>query len=338
ERLKKYINTITNKIHSLITNDKISPNDIMILLKEREPFAPLLSKALKKLNIPVAGNDRINLSKFIAIKDMLNLLRFCLDYKDNYSLCCILKSPFYRLKELDIFNLSTEAKQQKNTCFFETLQTQYPNIYKDLQDTIFASKNMGPFSFFSYLLNKNDNKKNMVKYIGKQVLDPLDEFINICLSYERTQPGTLKHFLKWFITGNNEIKRDMDSSSGIRIMSIHGSKGLASDVVFLIDTTDIPDTNQIINIEQSDSKFWLWTKGCNSAEITMAKTIAKQKNLEEYYRLLYVAMTRAKNRLYIYGCDNHITSDKSWHSLLWNTLAKYKIDDDTIIINNDTVL
>ena len=95
---------LANKIEDLIRTGR-QPKDIMILVQKRGAFVNLLSDALKKRGIDIAGNDRIKLPDFPAIKDMLYLVRFCLDTTDDYSLCCILKSPFYQLKEQDIFNL-----------------------------------------------------------------------------------------------------------------------------------------------------------------------------------------------------------------------------------------
>ena len=342
EKTKQYVRTIANKIQDLIINEKCAPNDIMVLVQKRNPFVEPLTTALKKSGINVAGSDRVKLPSFPAIKDLLYMTRFCINPTDDYSLCCVLKSPIYRLKEVDIFNLCKIKNQSENVSVFDVLHNQNPDIYDDLQDIISQSKKLAPYSFFNYVLNKNNNREKIISALGKHIIDPLEEFLTMCLAYERTQSGTLYHFLKWFITGDSEIKRDMDASDGVRIMTVHGSKGLASPIVFLIDTLTVPkpkivlNTNYLHNNPEYD--LWLW-KTANSDIIDSVVEKNKNDDIAEYYRLLYVAMTRTRDRLYIYGCDGERIPENAWHSKLWNVLSQIadaRIDDDTIRITNDT--
>jgi ATP-dependent helicase/nuclease subunit A len=134
----------------------------------------------------------------------------------------------------------------------------------------------------------------------------------------------------------------MDASNGVRIMTVHGSKGLASPVVFLIDTVTVPKSESILNVNylhnNPDYDLWIW-KTNNSNIIQKITDSNKHDTIAEYYRLLYVAMTRTRDRLYIYGCDSDRVPEISWHTQLWNVLSKIKdakIDEDTIRITNDT--
>ena len=343
EKNKLYVNMLADKIKDLVIAGR-QPKDIMVLVQKRGTFVDLLSKALKKRGINIAGNDRVKLPEFSPIKDMLYLTRFCLDQSDDYSLCCMLKSPFYSLKEQDIFNLCKTKNIDKNTCIFDVLHTQFPDIYTELTETIERSKKLAPYSFFTYILNKNNNRQKFISALGEQVIDPIEEFLTMCLAYERTQPGTLYHFIKWFITGDSEIKRDMDASQGIRIMTVHGSKGLASPVVFLIDTLTFPKPETILNVNylhnNSDYDIWIWK---TTTSETLQPIIDKNKSdqIAEYYRLLYVAMTRTRDELYIYGCDTERAPELVWHRQLWDVFSKKSelfINDDTIRITNDTEL
>ena len=342
DKTKQYVRTISEKINDLIQNEKYSPKDIMVLVQKRNPFVEPLTTALKKIGINVAGSDRIKLPSFPAIKDLLHLVRFCINPVNDYSLCCVLKSPIYRLTEHNIFNLCKIKNRSENMCVFDVLYKTNPDIYSDLINTIEQSKKMAPYSFFNYVLNKNNNREKMISALGKHIVDPLEEFLTMCLAYERTQTGTLYHFFKWFITGDSEIKRDMDASDGVRIMTVHGSKGLASPIVFLIDTVTIPKPNIILNTNylHNNPKYdlWLW-KTENSDVIDSIVEKNKNDSIAEYYRLLYVAMTRTRDSLYIYGCDSERVPVISWHNKLWNVLSQIKdaiIDDDTIRITNDT--
>ena len=342
KKTKQYVQMIADKIKSIVQDEKHSPKDIMVLLQKRKPFAEPLAVALKKHGIDVAGSDRINLPSFPAIKDLLNLVRFCINNEDDYSLCCLLKSPFYRLKEEDIFKLCNIKQTEKNANIFTILQNVYPDIYNDLTSIVEQSKKLAPYSFFTYVLNKNEKRKKMISALGEQIIDPLEEFLTMCLAYERTQSGTLYHFLKWFITGDSEIKRDMNASDGVRIMTIHGSKGLASPIVFLIDTLTVSKNETMLDINylhnNQNYDLWLW-KTANSDIIQSISDKIRQDEIAEYYRLLYVAMTRTCDKLYIYGCDSAQKQQICWHTQLWNVLSKIKdaqVDENTIKITNDT--
>lgn len=344
DKNKLYVNMLADKIEELIKIEKYEPKDIMVLVQKRSAFVAPLSVALKKRGIDIAGNDRIKLPEFSAIKDMLHLIRFCTNTENDYSLCCVLKSPIYRLKERDIFNLCKIKNNDKTLSLYDVLRDNMPDVYNDLSEILEQSKKLAPYSFFTYLLNKNDNRKKIIESLGRHVLDPLEEFLTMCLAYERTQSGTLYHFLKWFITGDSEIKRDMDASSGVRIMTVHGSKGLDSKIVFLIDTLTFPKPEQILNTNHlhKDEKYdlWLWKTG-DSAVLDSVVAKNKQDSISEYYRLFYVAMTRARDRLYIYGCDMDRANEIVWHKQLWNVFGAARelfVDEDTLRITNDTKL
>ena len=308
----------------------------MILVQKRKPLAPPLVAELKRRNINVAGSDRIVLPDFPAIRDLLNLTRFCLTPTDDYSLCCVLKSPIFRLTEGDILNLctartnaiKTRDADTQSVSVFDMLRISHPDIFERLGTMIEWAEKFGPHTFFSNILNSNDTRRDMIAALGSQIIDPLEEFITICLAYERTQPGTMRHFLKWFITGGSEIKRDLDESSGVRIVTVHGSKGLEAPVVFLIDTTNMPEAEKFIPITRTTPQLnmptpWIWVpRAVASQRRADAAASAMSNKIAEYYRLLYVAMTRARDRLYIYGHTAHkAPNPDSWHARLWSVFG-----------------
>ena len=342
-----YIRNIADKITSLVESGKYAANKIMVLVQKREPFAPLLEKELKSRGIGVAGSDRITLPNFPAIRDLLNLVRFCINNSDNYSLCCVLKSPIFRLKEQDIFKICNRRietnKSRKATdsdadeiTDFDVVRDMYPEIYSRLRTMIQNASEMAPYTFFNNVLNTNNTRESIVAALGNQVVDPLEEFMTICLAYERTQSGTMRHFLKWFITGSAQIKRDLGASDGVRITTVHGAKGLESDVVFLIDTCSPVKSEQTqkfnndalpVDVRAQSHLYpmpWLWTPHDKpSAQYNELKTVNFRDTIAESYRLLYVAMTRAKKELYIYGFSGKSSpSANSWYSMLWNVLCE----------------
>lgn len=341
---KKYVSDIADKIAQLLADGKYKPNDIMILVRQRAPLAAPMSFALKNRGIPVAGSDRIILPEFPVIKDLMNLLRFCMDNADDYSLCCVLKSPMFRFSENDIYALCTKRKKScDNITIFDLLKTAHSDVFDILSEFINVCATSGPYTFFNYVLNHYYMREKMVAALGGHIIDPLEEFITICLSYERTRPGTLRHFIKWFITGSSEIKRDMDAGAGVRIVTVHGSKGLQARVVFLVDTTSMPRAVSLYNLASSPDSLpvWLWTSHSPkeySPEFDEIRARAARASTEENFRLLYVAMTRARDELYIYGYTPYATApDLSWYNMLWQTLSdKFNVHDDMIEVSNET--
>ncbi len=347
--IEQYTATIADRIKALIDSGKYTAGDIMVLVQQRNPMAAPLIFQLKQRNIDVAGSDRIVLPNYPAVRDMLNLVRWCLNPADDYSLCCVLKSPFFYLTERDIFYLCkikndmnyARKREDKDTppiTVFEIIENEQPDIYKRLTDIKNLSETASAYTFFSYVLNTNDTRHKFISALGDQVIDPLEEFMTICLSYERTQPGTLRHFIKWFITGASEIKRDMDASAGVRIVTVHGSKGLESRVVFLVDTVRTPKSENILPIEsRDDMPVWLWTpRGAQIGESADARDNLMHVRMAEYYRLLYVAMTRARDELYIYGYTPHKNApENAWHTQLWRVFAGPDTPEFIRITNED---
>jgi ATP-dependent helicase/nuclease subunit A len=349
---REYIRAIAGKIQSLVVDENFAPRDIMVLMQRRNPFASLLVNELKSRGLEVAGSDRIILPEFPAIRDLLNLLRFCIDQRDDYALCCTLRSPLYRLKELDIFHICKERENSKDAAVFDVLRNLHADIHSEISEIIEWSKTMAPYSFFTQVLNSRDRREKMIAALGTQIIDPLEEFLTICLAYERTRPGTLRHFLKWFITGGSEIKRDMDAAAGVRVATVHGSKGLEAPVVFLIDTIRTPKDKpeKIFPAESAPRQpapletrgigaAWLWSPQKNGSEkLAAAAGRAMNSKIAEYYRLLYVAMTRARDRLYIYGfTTNKKPSEIAWHTKLMEIMPGMPgaiFDDEAIRISD----
>ena len=335
---RRYIRDIAEKIENMIKTGEHVPSDIMVLVQRRSQLVSMLSSELKHRGIAVAGSDRVVLPDYPVIRDLMNLLRFCIDNTDDYSLGCVLKSPMFALTDADVYkicavrNADTDRRRSSDknaprTTVFDIVKTMYPDIYNVLTDFMNKYTVDGPYTFFAYVLNNYNIRENMIAALGIQIIDPIEEFLTMCLAYERTRPGTLRHFLKWFITSASEIKRDMDSGDGVRIVTVHGSKGLQSPVVFLIDTTVAPkiETFYDIHTDNADYPVWVWLPSkpeSESVEISELQSVAARKSIEESFRLLYVAMTRACNELYIYGfTTNKSAPELSWHGLLWNVLA-----------------
>lgn len=351
---RQYISEIADKIENMVKTGRRSPCDIMILVQRRSQLVTMMANELKHRGISVAGSDRVVSPEFPVVRDLMNLLRFCINNDDDYSLACVLKSPMFALTDSDVYNIcaarnaETERLRRTNKnaprrTVLEFVKTMRPDVYNVLIDFMNQYNVAGPYTFFMYVLNHYNIRENMIAALGGQIIDPIEEFLTMCLAYERTRPGTLRHFLKWFITSASEVKRDMDAGDGVRIVTVHGSKGLQSPVVFLIDTTVTPKVDKFYDIETDNPDYpvWVWTPSKTeeeSEEFSELQNLGMRKAIEESFRLLYVAMTRARDELYVYGfTTNKAAPELSWHGMLWDVLSKRDdvyIDEDKIRIDN----
>ena len=330
----------------LSENRPIAPSDILILVRKRDSFINDVSRELKIRGIPVSGVDRLKITSHIAVKDLMALGDFLLLPENDLALACVLRSPLCgvsakdlsdddlnKAKELkipldgiseqDLFSL---AYDRGDLSLFDRLK-QYENRPETslgkallfLKDLLSRVDKMLPYELYAYVLGPLMRQKAFICRLGIQSLDALDEFMSLALEYDKTQSPCLQNFLKYLRDNDIEIKRDPEQTSfnAVRIMTVHAAKGLQAPVVFL------PDTRQTPCIKQQT--FWtdrntvvLWAPNAKLRCDAINKEIEKlkQKEQEEYHRLLYVALTRAADRLYICAWDNKKIKNGNWYDLI----------------------
>ena len=221
----------------------IQPGDIMILVRTRGQFVEEMIRQLKKLGIPVSGSDRIILLQQIAIMDLLALGRFILLPEDDLNLAIILKGPLIGLNDMDLLKLSHERKGSlwenlKKTCF---QKKEFQFAYDYLKKLLIMVESSQPFEFFSTILGPFGGRTKFLLRLGPDAADSIDEFLNLCLRYEREHTPSFTGFLEWIEADETELKRDLDRGNNeVRVMTVHGAKGLQSSIVFLPDTCSIP--------------------------------------------------------------------------------------------------
>lgn len=300
----------------LKSSDKpIEPRDILILVRTRTGFVSDLVRHLKLLNVPVSGVDRMQLNDQIAVMDCLALARFCRLPDDDLSLACVLKSPFIRLNDDE---LMTVALNRSGSLWSAVQQKLAPNIVAWLREMIARAQLRKPFEFFDEILNESCPRdrdgsawRAFAQELGDDCRDGLEEFLGHCLRAEQDGIFGLEEFIVTFQKRNIDVKRelaegDKESHNQVRIMTVHASKGLEAPIVLLPDTTGYPDRGKLDRlqwVEEGQHRFPLWSAG--SARVCTAYQNAKnaqyERNIAEYMRLLYVALTRARDRLYIMG-------------------------------------
>jgi len=309
---------------------KIKAGDILILVRRREPFTAPMIRALKREKIAVAGADRMQLLQQIAVMDLMALADVLLMPDDDLSLAVVLKSPLFGLDDDDLFELAFErrtslwnvlqAKAKENARFTEVAET----LSRWLSRVDLAP----PYEFFLELIGENCQamRKRILTRLGPETAESLDEFLDLALGFDRESPPSLQGFVNAMRSTDVEIKRDMEQKRDeVRIMTVHGAKGLQAPIVFLPDTCMRPRPQGASihllarhGVPPEEVGHIVWPAGGNTLEhIEVAKDLARKAEIEEYHRLLYVAMTRARDRLYVCGWSQKEAPEKaSWYELV----------------------
>ncbi|MDR0319782.1 MAG: UvrD-helicase domain-containing protein [Rickettsiales bacterium] len=324
-RQKAFAKTIAENVKRMLSaQPDLVPGDIMVLVKKRTTHAPNIIAALNEAGVPTSGADRMHLADALPVRDLLAAMRFATDQTDDFSLACVLRSPLFEVSDKELYGL---CNGREGTLKEEVRSKKAEGLYEELEKIIEWGRGLGPYSFAMKLLDTEGRRENMLRRMGAQIIEPLEEFLTLALSYERTQAGGIVQFIEWFLRGESVVKRDMQSGGGVRVMTAYGAKGLEARVVFLADTTSIKgkdDANPIVPI--SGRGHWIWAagKGKLCADYAALREAYEAKELEEYYRLLYVAMTRARDELHIFGTAGKRGPDKnSWYELLAKVLPEF---------------
>ncbi|MGY3584674.1 ATP-dependent helicase/nuclease subunit A [Bradyrhizobium sp. USDA 4341] len=311
--------------------------DMLILVRRRGNAFDAVIQALKHANIPVAGADRLKLTEHIAIIDLMNLADALLLPQDDLALAVALKSPLFGLDDDDLFKLA----YQRRGSLREALAAQAPTderfaaALRRLEQCERRFTEETPFAFYAWLLGGDGGRARILRRLGHEANDALDEFLELALGYERKAPASLQGFIAWLRAADTEVKRDMEiSRDEVRVMTVHGAKGLEASVVFLVDTTTSPSDTQrlrLIHLPQGNAApnapgvvVWAGKKAEDPPGVADARKAMLGDTEDEYRRLLYVAMTRAADRLIVGGCmpgNMNTVRKSSWYDLITKGLA-----------------
>lgn len=318
---------VDGKTRLLGHKEPIKPKDIMILTPQREPFASEVIKRLRELNVPVAGADRIKLPEQIGVMDLIALGRFALLPEDDLNLAALLRSPLICFSDDDLFTLANPRKGR----LWSELQSRaserpaFGRAHEYLADIMGRADQTPPHEFYAQALGADHGRLKLLTRLGLDAGDALDEFLSLALAYEALNTPSLEGFLDWVERGETEIKRDMESGRDeVRVMTVHASKGLEADIVILPDTTRPPEKpGRRPQLLFEAGRVFYPVAEADAPDCTLAaKQAAHDAALREYRRLLYVALTRAKDRLYICGfAGRNKLNNNSWYSLMQEALG-----------------
>ena len=308
------------------TGHPIEPSNIMILVRTRGGFADVMVRALERRGIPVAGRDRLILLEHLAVMDLVAAGRFALLPDDDLNTATVLKGPFVEFDDDVLFQLAHGRKE----ALWRTLQKrrdekpEFASAWETLSRLLAAADQTPPYEFFSGLPGPGGGREALIAHLGKEAGEPIDEFLALALDFERDHEPSLEGFLHWLETGETEIKREMEKGlNEVRVLTVHGAKGLESEIVFLPDTCTMQGAQLAPRLHWPEGEVGpeavIWRMSSKDEEDVSAALHeeAKEEAKREYRRLLYVAMTRARDRLYISGWETKKgRAEGCWYDLM----------------------
>ncbi|MEO0798369.1 MAG: double-strand break repair helicase AddA [Pseudomonadota bacterium] len=336
----------------------IEAGDIMILLRRRKPLGAPIIAALKARGVAVAGADRMVLTDQLIVQDLMALGDFLTLPENDLALANALKSPLFNFDDDDLFRIASGQRGSLWSAMLRSAETNArdraaADVLKGWRRVVDYAP---PFETISDILSKPSHlaaphqgggrlsyRDHLLRRLGPDAADPLDEFLELALKYDDQASPSLLGFLAWLRGHTHEIKRDMENARNeVRLMTVHGAKGLEAPVVILPDTTSDPtrtqgehllDIETQLNVSPDEADvaagsgpthpvtFGVWRipPAKYVPALERARDDRRKDLFDETNRLLYVAMTRAEDELYVCGiapAKNAKVSDKAWYTLI----------------------
>ena len=322
EKVAAHIETLLNGTATGLAGRRYEPGDILILVNKRDAFFALVRGALRRKHIPVAGADRMRLDQQIEIQDLVALGDACLLPEDDLQLAALLKSPLIGLDEEALMTLAAERPQgQRLIAALKSYAGQANALGKaiaQLEAYFDLAIQLSPMAFYATILAQGGREAFYAR-LGAGVDDSLNAFIARAYEFETTGGVSLADFLAYHRANDADIKRDFGTGeeNQVRVMTIHGAKGLEAPVVYVPDMVRGVEPPSTL-IKSSAALYWPSEGLFLPDEIAAHKEADKQARAAEHQRLLYVAMTRASECLFMAGFEKNRKSQTgiSWHELL----------------------
>ncbi len=335
----------------------VAAGDILILVRRRDAFADAMVRALKRHGVAVAGADRLVLTDHIAVLDLIALARFVLLPDDDLSLATVLKSPLVCapdggwLDDNDLFALAYGRQGSLWAALAARADgpgSRFADAYRRLSSWLNRADRVPPYEFFAAVLGADGGRERFKARLGEEADDPLDAFLDLALDYERNRVPSLEDFVHWIGAAQTEIKRDMEHGRDeVRIMTVHGAKGLEANIVILPDTCSVPGHHHdpgflFLEREGGGARVPVWSGRAPEDNEALAEARLRSRNVREaeYNRLLYVALTRASDRLYVCGYEGKRgRPENCWYDLVSRALRDHcrpvVLDDGEEVLRMD---
>ncbi|HYD23499.1 MAG TPA: double-strand break repair helicase AddA [Croceibacterium sp.] len=319
------------------------PGDFMVLVRKRKELAGLIVARLYAAGVPVAGVDRLRLGAPLAVKDLMAALRFAAQPLDDLSLAALLVSPLVGWSQEQLL---AHGYRPDNVRLWSHLRaSRHADVlaFRELLDPLLARADFEPPQALLHwlLVGPWDGRRKLVARLGREANDPIDELLNAALAYSAANTPSLQGFIRWFDAGEGELKREAGASEDlVRVMTVHGSKGLQAPIVILADATGDPRKSPPRGLKLEETvaggrgpsvPIPDLPKDQRVGRVKAAAEQAEAEDLEEHWRLLYVAMTRAEEALFVGGAlgkrETEPAAD-SWYARLAPLMPDEPLPDD----------
>ncbi|MGG5886787.1 double-strand break repair helicase AddA [Falsiroseomonas sp. HC035] len=302
--------------------------DILVLVRKRTGgFLPRLVRALKARGVKTGGTDRIRLVEQIAVQDLLALADALLLPEDDLQLAAALKSPLVGLDDDQLLALAADRRGPLWGRLAEARGQDTPEgrAADWLAGLMSRADIASPHTLFAEILGEHRGREKLLARLGPDASDPVDEFLNAALDYGRRHPPSLQGFTAWLRRGGAEVKRDQEGAGdAVRIMTVHGAKGLQAPVVILPDTVATGRDGAEVRWHQPEDgpplPFWAPNKDHHAPAYSALLAEEKAARAAEEHRLLYVALTRAEDRLLVCGWQRKRPKARDWPEACWYDL------------------
>lgn len=302
----------------------IVPSDILILLQTRTIAADII-RALEQRKIPVSGLDRLVLSSHLAVRDHLAFLEWALHPYDDYHLSIALRSPLGGLSEQELYLV---AHDRQTSTLWESLRARLPHHpvitlfmeWGEWATSLAADDCLQRMHADGYI------RHAYAKRFGEEVHEILDALLGEASRFVANGGSSMRGFVSWLSQDASSLKREQESGAGkVRIMTVHSAKGLESPIVILADSFRRPSLSKdnIVFTDHEDLPLPVLRKGeaKHSRHVTRIFDACLSAKYEEYYRLLYVGITRAEDELYVGGIDTGSKGENpSWFDMVYGAL------------------
>ncbi len=302
---------------------KVQPGDFLILVQRRSDLFAEIIRACKAADLPIAGADRLKVGAELAVKDLAALLSFLATPEDSLSLATVLKSPLLGWTEQQLFDLAHRRTDPFLWAALRRRADEFPDTLAVLNDLRGQIDFLRPYDLIERILTRHDGRRKLLGRLGAEAEDGINALLSQALAYERTDIPSLTGFLVWMQTDDLEIKRQMSGVGNmIRVMTVHGSKGLEAPIVILPDTgkRQAPRDAEIMVAE--GTPLWKVPADGSPALIARARQEAREREENERLRLLYVALTRAEKWLIVAAAGDVGKDGSSWYQMVQTAMER----------------
>ncbi len=318
----------------LATGRAMNAGDILILVHRRKPLMQPLIRELQRLHVPVAGIDRLTLADHLAVTDLLALMRWCGNVGDDLALAQVLRSPLIGSSD----DALRELAFGRNGILWNEVTSPWLAQLRNLG-------HLSPYDFLTQVLEVSGKRSDFARRFGEEVHEVLDELKAQATAMPEGMACTQAYFVDWMEKNTRQIKREQEAadSGHVRLMTVHGAKGLEAPVVVLADTVSVPDTGREVSFSRKSAHgqelpLISISEESKAAPLRLlAKDDKQRKLLAEYDRLLYVALTRARDELHIFGTASKKGEVKpnSWYEIVQTSMREIAVEEDELLVLAD---